>query len=590
LPAQVVEGKPGFVLSPYANPPKEVRIAARKWKHGGVADCPLTARPLRLPDELPPLPKRPVTSALVGLAAVALLVAVSLIAWAPWKEKAGGESIGGEPSTGTSPAIPNSQVGNDPKPAIAAVEPKEPPPPPLSPWPDLVVFAKGVEPPSASVEAILVLASGETSTVPLTPEKGAVRWTIDLTEALHHEDAFELASLSLAFSAEGFQNSTLPVPKQEKGWEEGTFASPNLLSLERLTAKVSVAGELDHPCYGSVRFRMVEAPGELRPDPDPIEFKFDDPKLKNLALNTGVYRVSLVGRPGLEHSKGPVEVAERILHEKLPIDGTSPAKVEVPKWPLPRSAVGVERTTLVLENTALFGRPRDENLGYSPGKPAPFDVDRGIILDLGQNRLEGLVFGENIVLFDAAPFDTLGAHLAYNLIESLNSQFGTKRKTDGLKDFSTILPYLDAFSASTPTRDGNQISYTHKDAWNFRVSRLTALSGLARRTETNSLQKLNAVFTAETYATTAYKEKLKHSDRGNSGDDYLPLCQAIWLKSLLPAATATPEYQSLTREQIDFLSAYRREDERTIGLPNHRRAPAPAHQVCRCVPCFRVSS
>lgn len=85
LEAALVEGKPGYVQTPYTSQPEQVKIHPSKWQDGNLVECPITRRPLRLPGDLPPLSSAlaPFRKFMLPTAAAVLLAAIGFLvtAW-----------------------------------------------------------------------------------------------------------------------------------------------------------------------------------------------------------------------------------------------------------------------------------------------------------------------------------------------------------------------------------------------------------------------------------------------------------------------------------------------------------------------------
>ena len=216
LEATLVEGRPGYVETPYTAEPEQVRIHSSKWRGGSLVECPATKRPLRLPGSLPPLvssfplPRK----YLLPAAAVALLAAIGFLV--AMLNRGGGANPPSWAVTEFSWLIP---------PPIASTLATVPSTPPVTPipkvpepvttqLPDTIVLAEGFEPNAASVS--LRLPDGKTIPLRVVAPNGTLerQRTIYLRETadkLANLPAVE--SLRLSFEAPGYVANAIPIPR-----------------------------------------------------------------------------------------------------------------------------------------------------------------------------------------------------------------------------------------------------------------------------------------------------------------------------------------------------------------------------------------
>lgn len=78
LEASVSTNRPGFVTSPYDEESEEFRLPRGVWKPGGLITCPVTRRLMKLPDDLPEIPRRNLIWIPVVLVVVVVWIGIAI--------------------------------------------------------------------------------------------------------------------------------------------------------------------------------------------------------------------------------------------------------------------------------------------------------------------------------------------------------------------------------------------------------------------------------------------------------------------------------------------------------------------------------
>lgn len=294
LPAQLppmeaspIHGKPGLVTSPYVAGGREQRIPPKQWQPGKVLPCATTGRAMRLPEALPPLPKKelPIPMPLAAGGAFLLLLVVAGIWFAVSQRKPAGG--GGQQGT-----------------------------PLVADWPRKFLFPAGISPAPPEATVRLVSPKGAAD-LPVQNENGTL--AASLEEALQKPPFQDAASLEIQVTAPGYLPQSVPVKKLVGG----IGAAQGMLILSRESGGVVLRGT-PPPYYTHVRYKEENGAVEEIPIGKPQQ------------LTTGTYRISLITKDQ--------RIDEKELAAAQRIDSKNPITLDFPPFNFPRTLGGLVRS------------------------------------------------------------------------------------------------------------------------------------------------------------------------------------------------------------------------------------------------------